>query len=64
MGANIVDTANGETHFKPYEVLERDGVKIVVLGMITPVSYTHLDVYKRQEYNIAELSRRARAFTE
>ena len=36
LGANIVDTATGETHFKPYEVLERDGVKIVVLGMITP----------------------------
>ncbi len=31
LGANIVDTATGETHFKPYEVLERDGVKIVVL---------------------------------
>lgn len=36
LGANIVDIATGETHFKPYEVLERDGVKIVVLGMITP----------------------------
>ena len=33
LGANIVDTATGETHFKPYEVLERDGVKIVVLGI-------------------------------
>lgn len=36
LGANIIDTTTGETHFKPYEVLERDGVKIVVLGMITP----------------------------
>ena len=36
LGANIIDTATGKTHFKPYEVLERDGVKIVVLGMITP----------------------------
>lgn len=36
LGANIIDTATGETHFKPYEVLERDDVKIVVLGMITP----------------------------
>ena len=26
----------GETHLPPYRVLERDGVKIVVLGMITP----------------------------
>lgn len=36
LGANIIDTTTGETHFKPYEVLERDGVKVVVLGMITP----------------------------
>lgn len=36
LGANIINTATGETHFKPYEVLKRDGVKVVVLGMITP----------------------------
>lgn len=36
LGANIIDTATGQPHFKPYEVFERDGVKIVVMGMITP----------------------------
>ncbi|EIY52497.1 bifunctional metallophosphatase/5'-nucleotidase [Bacteroides nordii] len=36
LGANIIDTATGETHLKPYKVLERDGVKIAILGMITP----------------------------
>lgn len=36
LGANIIDTATGQPHFKPYEVLVRDGVKVVVLGMITP----------------------------
>ncbi len=36
LGANIIDTATGKTHFPPYAALERDGVKIVVLGMITP----------------------------
>lgn len=36
LGANIIDTATGKTHFKPYTVMERDGVKIAVLGMITP----------------------------
>lgn len=36
LGANIIDASTGKPHFKPYEVLERDGVKIVVLGMITP----------------------------
>lgn len=36
LGANIIETASERTHFKPYKVMERDGVKIVVLGMITP----------------------------
>lgn len=36
LGANIIDTATGKPHFKPYEVFERDGVKIAILGMITP----------------------------
>lgn len=36
LGANIIETATGKTHLPPYAVLERDGVKIVVLGMITP----------------------------
>lgn len=36
LGANIVDVATGQTHFKPYQMLERDGVKIAVMGMITP----------------------------
>ncbi len=36
LGANIIDTATGKTYLPPYKVLERDGVKIVVLGMITP----------------------------
>ena len=36
LGANIVETSTGETHCPPYVALERDGVKIVVLGMITP----------------------------
>lgn len=36
LGANSIETATGKPHFKPYKVLERDGVKIVILGMITP----------------------------
>lgn len=36
LGANIIDTSTGKTHLPPYKVFERDGVKIVVLGMITP----------------------------
>lgn len=36
LGANIVDVATGQPHFKPYVVLQRGGVKVAVLGMITP----------------------------
>ena len=34
--ATIIDNATGKPYLKPYEVLERDGVRIAVLGMITP----------------------------
>lgn len=36
LGANIVGVATGQPHFKPYVVLQRGGVKVAVLGMITP----------------------------
>ena len=36
LGANIVDAVSGKPHCKPYIVMERDGVKVAVLGMITP----------------------------
>ncbi len=36
LGANIVEKSTGKPYLKPYEILERDGVKVAVLGMITP----------------------------
>lgn len=36
LGANVVDTRTDEPYLKPYTVIERDGVKVAVLGMITP----------------------------
>ena len=36
LGANVVDTATGYTYLKPYAVFEREGVRIAVIGMITP----------------------------
>lgn len=36
LGANIIDKSTGEPYLKPYEIFERDGVRIAVLGMITP----------------------------
>jgi len=36
MAANAVDTNTDQPYFKPYTVFVRDGVKIAVLGLITP----------------------------
>lgn len=36
LGANIIETATEQPHFKPYIILERNGIKIAILGMITP----------------------------
>lgn len=36
LGANIVGRVSGEPAFKPYTVVERDGVRVAVLGLITP----------------------------
>ena len=36
LGANIIDERTGETYLPPYIIIEREGIRIAVLGMITP----------------------------
>jgi 2',3'-cyclic-nucleotide 2'-phosphodiesterase/3'-nucleotidase len=36
LGANILRNADDQPYLPPYQIFERDGVKIAVLGMITP----------------------------
>jgi len=36
LGGNIIHTSTGKPAFEPYTIIERDGVKIAVLGLITP----------------------------
>lgn len=36
LGANIIDTKTGKPYVKPYIILNREGIKIAVLGMLTP----------------------------
>lgn len=36
MAANAVNEKSGEPYFKPYTVIEKEGIKIAVLGLITP----------------------------
>ena len=36
LGANIIDIKSGKPYVEPYMILERDKVRIAVLGMLTP----------------------------
>ena len=36
LGANIIDRAKGMPYARPYTMIEREGVKIAVIGMLTP----------------------------
>ncbi|MCJ7553220.1 MAG: bifunctional metallophosphatase/5'-nucleotidase [Ignavibacteriaceae bacterium] len=36
MAANAVDNNTSDPYFKPYTLIEKDGIKIAVLGIITP----------------------------
>ena len=35
LGANIIDVTSGKPYVKPYTILNRDGVKIAIIGMLT-----------------------------
>ena len=36
LGANIIDTKTGRPYAEPYKIIERNGLKIAFLGLITP----------------------------
>lgn len=36
LSANAINTATGKPYFKPYTVINRNGIKIAILGMTTP----------------------------
>jgi len=36
LGANIIDRQTGMPYVKPYTIITRDGVKIAIIGMLTP----------------------------
>ena len=36
LAANAINAKTGECYFKPYTIIERQGVKIAILGLITP----------------------------
>ncbi len=36
LGANVIDQQTGEPYLEPYLVLEREGVRMAILGLLTP----------------------------
>lgn len=36
LGANVIDKSTGQPYFKPYTVIEKRGLRIAILGLITP----------------------------
>ena len=36
LGANIIDTRTGQPYVRPYTIIEKHGVRIAILGMLTP----------------------------
>ncbi len=42
LAANAVDKTTGKPYFKPYVILEKKGIKIAVLGLVTPSIPTSL----------------------
>lgn len=36
LAANAIDTRTNKPYFQPYTIIERSGIKIAVLGMVTP----------------------------
>ncbi len=36
LGANIIDTSTGQPYVQPYTIIVRDGVRIAIIGLLTP----------------------------
>ena len=52
LAANAVDVKTGEPYFKPYTIIEKGGVKIAVLGLITPAipNWLPRDIWSGMEF--------------
>ena len=52
LGANIIDLKSGKPYVEPYALLERAGVRIAILGMLTPAipSWLHPNVWSGMRF--------------
>jgi len=61
LAANAVDKSTGNPYFKPYCIIEKEGIKIAVLGLVTPAIPTWLpeELYMGMEFrDMAETARK------
>ena len=64
LGANIIDTSTNKPYVKPYGVIERDGVRIVVVGLITPAIPNWLNEHLWEGLRFDEMTECARYWIE
>jgi len=52
LAANAVDISSGDPYFKPYTIIEKNGIRIAVFGLITPLVPTWLppELYSGMEF--------------
>jgi 2',3'-cyclic-nucleotide 2'-phosphodiesterase/3'-nucleotidase len=52
LAANAVDKNTGEPYFEPYTIIEKDGIRVAVLGMVTPTIPQNLppELYSGMEF--------------
>ena len=60
LGANIIRTSDETTYLKPYVIIERERVKIAILGMITPAIPTWLPETLWEGLRFDDMERTAR----
>ena len=60
LGANVIDTRTGQPYLKPYTVLEHEGVKIAILGLLTPAIPNWLTPDKWNDLRFDDMTATAR----
>jgi 2',3'-cyclic-nucleotide 2'-phosphodiesterase/3'-nucleotidase len=60
LGANIIDTKTGKPYVKPYTIIRREGLKIAVLGMLTPAIPNWLNESLWQGMRFDDITKSAR----
>ncbi|HPE34211.1 MAG TPA: 5'-nucleotidase C-terminal domain-containing protein [Bacteroidales bacterium] len=60
LAANALDKATGNPYFKPYSIIEKKGVKVAVLGLITPAIPKWLPEKTREGIEFVDMIESAR----